>query len=95
MYTESSSECGQCCVYQKLNKYYDISDFVLCNSIGSVKLNFYKADVGTTAEVLKRTFYVKSFTTEIMESIEEHFQSIPIQRKLDIFPIPFYRHLLY
>jgi Domain of unknown function (DUF4413) len=66
VYTESSSvQDAAKAAFVKLNKYYDISS-ELC-IIATVldprlKLNFYKADVGTSAEDPKEILsYVKSF----------------------------------
>ena len=96
VYTESSSlQDAAKAAFVKLNKYYNISS-ELC-TIATVldprlKLNFYKADVGTSAEDPKEILsYERVFTTEIMEFMKLLLKIHP-QERLSISFNQFTRH---
>jgi hypothetical protein len=90
LYTESSSvQDAAKAAFVKLNKYYNISS-ELC-TIATVldprlKLNFYKADVGTSAEDPKEILsYVKSFYDRDYGVHEGTSRNPSPTKKLDIF----------
>ena len=90
MYTESSSvHYAAKAVFVKLNKYFNISS-ELC-TIATVldprlKLNFYKADVGTSAEDPKEILsYLKSFYDRDYGVHEVTSKNSSSRKTLDIF----------
>ena len=90
VYTESSSvQDAANAAFAKLNKYYNISS-ELC-TIATVldprlKLNFYKADVGTSAEDPKEILsYVKSFYDRDYGVHEVTSKNTSSRKTLDIF----------